>query len=157
MYLSQGNLFQAKATLESVIENHDGKELKKLAIDKKQAIEALEAQQNQTQEESEIIIDLTKDMEIDFDDLMEEEILRKMKNKVIIILLIFSSFNLWAQDQDLDVQEVVDVVEQFIPTIPPARKILDIPQIFDTVKECRRKYVTVIYLNNIKQLIKLIR
>ncbi len=56
-----------------------------------------------------------------------------MKNKVIIILFIFSSFNLWAQDQDLDVQEV-DVVEQFVPTIPPVRKIVDIPKIFDTVK-----------------------
>ena len=77
VYLSQGNLFQAKATLESVIENHDGEELKQLAIDKKQAIEALEVQQNQTQEESEIIIDLLKDMEIDFDDLMEEEILEQ--------------------------------------------------------------------------------
>ena len=74
VYLSQGNLFQAKATLESVIENHDGEVLKQLAIDKKQAIEALEVQQNQTQKESEIIIDLLKDMEIDFDDLMEEEI-----------------------------------------------------------------------------------
>ena len=49
VYLSQGNLFQAKATLESVIENHDGEVLKQLAIDKKQAIEALEVQQNQTQ------------------------------------------------------------------------------------------------------------
>ena len=75
VYLVQGNLFQAKATLESVIENHDGEELKQLAIDKKQAIEVLEAQQNQAQEESEIIIDLLKDMEIDFDDLMEEELL----------------------------------------------------------------------------------
>ena len=74
VYLSQGNLFQAKATLESVIENHDGEVLKQLAIDKKHAIEALEVQQNQTQKESEIIIDLLKDMEIEFDDLMEEEI-----------------------------------------------------------------------------------
>ena len=49
VYLSQGNLFQAKATLESVIENHDGEVLKQLAIDKKHAIEALEVQQNQTQ------------------------------------------------------------------------------------------------------------
>lgn len=56
-----------------------------------------------------------------------------MNNKVLIILLVFSSFNLWAQDQDLDVQEV-DVVEQFVPTIPPARKIVDIPKISDTVK-----------------------
>ncbi|MBJ10026.1 MAG: hypothetical protein CMP66_01005 [Flavobacteriales bacterium] len=62
-----------------------------------------------------------------------------MKNKVIITLLIFSSFNLWAQDQDLDVQEV-DVVEQFIPTIPPARKIVDIPKIFDTVKVQKKVY-----------------
>ena len=77
VYLAQGNLFQAKATLESVIENHDGEELKQLAIDKKQAIEVLEAQQNLIQEESEIIIDLLKDMKIDFDDLMEEEILEE--------------------------------------------------------------------------------
>ena len=52
-----------------------GEELKQLAIDKKQAIKALEVQQSLTQEESEIIIDLLKDMEIDFDDLMEEEML----------------------------------------------------------------------------------
>ena len=62
-----------------------------------------------------------------------------MKNKVLIILLIFSSFNLWAQDQDLDVQEV-DVVEQFVPTIPPARKIVDIPKISDTVKVQKKVY-----------------
>ena len=37
----------------------------------------------------------------------------------MITLLIFSSFNLWAQDQDLDVQEV-HVVEQFNPTITPS-------------------------------------
>ena len=62
-----------------------------------------------------------------------------MKNKVLIILLIFSSFNLWAQDQDLDVQEV-DVVEQFVPTVPPARKIVDIPKISDTVKVQKKVY-----------------
>ena len=56
-----------------MIENHDGEELKQLAIDKKEAIEVLEAQQNQVQEDSEIIIDLLKDMQIEFDDLMEEE------------------------------------------------------------------------------------
>ena len=51
--------------------------MKQLAIDKKQAIEVLELQQDQTKEESEIIIDLLKDMEIDFDDLMEEEIIEE--------------------------------------------------------------------------------
>ena len=56
-----------------------------------------------------------------------------MKNKFLITLLIFSSYNLWAQNQGLDVQQV-DVVEQFIPTIPPSRKIVDIPKISDTVK-----------------------
>ena len=56
-----------------------------------------------------------------------------MKNKVLIILLIFSSFNLWAQEQDLGVQEV-DVVEQFVPMVPATRKIVDIPKIFDTLK-----------------------
>ena len=66
----QGNLFQTKATLESVIENHEGAELKQLASNKKQEIEALEAAKPSTGR-IEIIIDLLMDMEIDFDDLME--------------------------------------------------------------------------------------
>ena len=53
--------------------------------------------------------------------------------KGIIILFIFCSVAIYAQEQGLDVQEV-DVVEQFVPTIPPARKIVDIPKIADTVK-----------------------
>ena len=48
-----------------------------------------------------------------------------------------------AQDQDLDVQEV-DVVEQFVPTIPPTRKIVDIPKISDTVKVQKKVYYSIL-------------
>lgn len=56
-----------------------------------------------------------------------------MKNRLLIIGLAFSSFAVFGQDNDLDTQEV-NVIEQYVPTVPPARKINDIPQIIDTVK-----------------------
>ena len=74
VYLAQGNLFQAKATLESIIENHEGQELKQIATNKKQLIIDLENEQNQESVESEVVIDLVEDMDIDFDDLMEAEL-----------------------------------------------------------------------------------
>ena len=74
VYLAQGNLFQAKATLESIIENHEGQELKQIATNKKQLIIELENEQNQEPVESEVVIDLVEDMDIDFDDLMEAEL-----------------------------------------------------------------------------------
>ena len=74
VYLAQGNLFQAKATLESIIENHEGQELKQIATNKKQLIIDLENEQNQVPVESEVVIDLVEDMDIDFDDLMEAEL-----------------------------------------------------------------------------------
>ena len=74
VYLAQGNLFQATATLESIIENHEGQELKQIATNKKQLIIDLENEQNQEPVEPEIVIDLVEDMDIDFDDLMEAEL-----------------------------------------------------------------------------------
>ena len=62
-----------------------------------------------------------------------------MKIKILIILMFFSSFKIRAQEQNIDVHEV-DVVEQFIPKVPPARKILDIPKITDTVKAEKNVY-----------------
>ena len=73
VYLDQGNLFQAKATLESVIENHDGEELNSLAKEKLQLILSLEESRNQNGKEEEIIIDLLNDMDIDYESFMEEE------------------------------------------------------------------------------------
>lgn len=73
VYLAQGNLFQAKATLESVIKNHDGEELNALAKEKLQLILNLEESQNQDLKEEEIIIDLLEDMDIDYEYLLEEE------------------------------------------------------------------------------------
>ena len=62
-----------------------------------------------------------------------------MKNNALTIILIFSSFSLWAQDQDLDTQEV-NVIEQFIPKVTPARKITDIPKVVDTIKDEKKIY-----------------
>lgn len=54
-------------------------------------------------------------------------------------MLIFSSFALFAQDKDLDTQEV-NVIEQFIPKVTPARKITDIPKVVDTIKDEKKIY-----------------
>lgn len=62
-----------------------------------------------------------------------------MKNNALIIILIFSSLALWAQEQDLDTQEV-NVIEQFIPKVTPARKITDIPKVVDTIKDEKKIY-----------------
>ena len=55
-----------------------------------------------------------------------------MKIKFIIIILL-SCLNLLAQDKVMSVQEL-DVVEDFIPMVPPSRKISDTPIIYDTIK-----------------------
>ena len=56
-----------------------------------------------------------------------------MKSKVLVFGLVFSSLTVFGQDNELDAQEV-NVIEQYVPTVPPARKINDIPKIVDTVK-----------------------
>lgn len=61
-----------------------------------------------------------------------------MKNKTFlltgIVMAALLSFNTYAQsDEDLGVQEV-QVTESFIPDVPEASKLADIPQLFDTIK-----------------------
>ena len=53
-----------------------------------------------------------------------------MKNK-IFVLLIFISYFSFAQESDLGVQEI-QVTESFIPSVPIANKIMDLPQSQDT-------------------------
>lgn len=47
IYVERGNLFQAKQTLQSIIDNHDGKDMKELAREKLQQIEQVEKQAEQ--------------------------------------------------------------------------------------------------------------
>lgn len=48
-----------------------------------------------------------------------------------LLVVLFCGMLAQAQESDLDVQEV-QVVEEFIPMVPPARKLFDIPQLVDT-------------------------
>lgn len=73
VYQEQGNFFQAKATLESVIENHEGEELRALAKERLNALIQLEASQKVVLDEQEVIIDLLEGADIDYEHLMEVE------------------------------------------------------------------------------------
>ena len=55
-----------------------------------------------------------------------------MKNKIFILLIFISCFS-FAQEPDLGVQEI-QVTESFIPSVPLANKIMDLPQNQDTFK-----------------------
>ena len=77
VYVNQGNNYQAKATLESVIENHDGEDVVNLA--KKKWEQIVEKEQSEKveleKEESTIEIGDTLDYQINYSDLeIEEEI-----------------------------------------------------------------------------------
>ena len=77
VYMNQGNNYQAKATLESVIENHDGEDVVNLAKKKwEQIIEKKQSEKVESEkEESTIEIGETLDYEINYSDLeIEEEI-----------------------------------------------------------------------------------
>ena len=77
VYMNQGNNYQAKATLESVIENHDGEDVVNLAKKKwEQIIEKKQSEKVELEkEESTIEIGETLDYEINYSDLeIEEEI-----------------------------------------------------------------------------------
>jgi tetratricopeptide (TPR) repeat protein len=50
-YVKLGNVFQAKRTLQSVIDNHEGEELKNIAIRRLEAINLQEGNQNQDQQQ----------------------------------------------------------------------------------------------------------
>lgn len=73
IYQEQGNLFQAKATLESVIDNHEGEELTRLAKERLNEIVQTEESLQLIPNEQEVIIDLLEGMEIDYERLMEIE------------------------------------------------------------------------------------
>jgi len=55
-----------------------------------------------------------------------------MKNKIFVLLIFISCFS-FAQEPDLGVQEI-QVTESFIPSVPLANKIMDLPQNQDTFK-----------------------
>ena len=77
VYMNQGNNYQAKATLESVIENHNGEDVVNLAKKKwEQIIEKKQSEKVESEkEESTIEIGETLDYEINYSDLeIEEEI-----------------------------------------------------------------------------------
>ena len=77
VYMNQGNNYQAKATLESVIENHDGEDVVNLAKKKwEQIIEKKQSEKVESEkEEFTIEIGETLDYEINYSDLeIEEEI-----------------------------------------------------------------------------------
>ena len=66
IYVVQENDFQAKATLESIIENHDGEELLNLARKKWELIVERETLKNAIKEESQSYIEISEE-EIDYD------------------------------------------------------------------------------------------
>ena len=70
LYVKQENYFQAKATLESIVENYEGDDLKNLAILKLEQLKSLEEDQKPINE-PQLIIELLND--IDFDE--EENLL----------------------------------------------------------------------------------
>ena len=67
VYVKQENYFQAKATLQSIIDNYQGEELINIAVTKFNYVVAIEESLNSPDKDNELIIDLL----IDFD---EEEI-----------------------------------------------------------------------------------
>ena len=75
VYLMKENLFQSKATLESIINNHEGDELVSLANKKLQYIHSLEDEKMKVKIESNIIIDLLNEIEIQYDEIIEDELI----------------------------------------------------------------------------------
>ena len=75
VYLNQGNNYQAKATLESVIENHDGEDVVNLAKKKWEQIVEKEQSEKVELEKEEATIEIgdTLDYEINYSDLQIEE------------------------------------------------------------------------------------
>lgn len=66
----------------------------------------------------------------------------KSRFHVLLALMVCGIFA-QAQESDLDVQEV-QVVEEFVPMVPPARKIVDIPQVVDTVRVAKKVQYTIL-------------
>lgn len=80
-----------------------------------------------------------------------------MKSRIFALLGLLICGLVQAQDSDLDAQEV-EVIEEFVPMVPPARKIVDIPQLVDTVRlkkkvsytSLSRRYETTFQVDTIK-------
>lgn len=58
IFYAQGNSLQAKQTLQSIIDNYDGQDLVQMAIQKRNSIIEEESAQQQTEDSSEILIDI---------------------------------------------------------------------------------------------------
>ena len=71
IYKERGNLFQSKATLQSIVENYDGKDLIEICKQKIAEIEEINEQEKNNSEKEELIIDLLNDIELN--ELFEEE------------------------------------------------------------------------------------
>ena len=71
IYLQRDNLFQSKATLQSIVDNYEGDELKEICLQKIADIDLLNEKAQDDSEKDELIIDLLNDIELN--ELFEEE------------------------------------------------------------------------------------
>jgi len=71
IYFVKGNYFQSKATLQSIVDNYQGKELLNICKQKISEIEALESQEQKAIDKEDLIIDLLDSIELN--ELFEEE------------------------------------------------------------------------------------
>ena len=78
-YLAEKDFFQAKYTLESILENYEGKDLKEIARDKLEIIRKIEEKQKAEKavEEEEVIIEEGNEGEENYEHLFEEEIIEE--------------------------------------------------------------------------------
>ena len=74
IYLSRGDKFQAKATLESIIDNYDGEELILFAKKKREEIIESEIKQDQMVEKIRYIDIFEEELEYEFYDLKEDSL-----------------------------------------------------------------------------------
>ena len=107
IYVLQENDFQAKATLESIIENHDGKELVNLARQNWELILEREALQNVIKQQSQIYIQISEE-EIDYD--FESFLLEEVIDEDYVVLAP-SSLILPAMDSLEIINEYIDIDE----------------------------------------------
>jgi TolA-binding protein len=71
IYLEKDNLFQSKATLQSIVDNYEGEDLKEICKQKIAQIDLLSEQEQKDLEKDDLIIDLLNDIELN--ELFEEE------------------------------------------------------------------------------------
>ena len=71
IYLERNNLFQSKATLQSIVDNYEGQDLKDICKQKIAQIDLLNEKEQDETEKDDLIIDLLNDIELN--ELFEEE------------------------------------------------------------------------------------